>query len=83
MVAQKAALRLRIQKLETLYDAIVDATLEAGGVIPSDTAAKLRQCLSELYGERWNLMWRLCDLEREHPTKEKDRPADAETVTEE
>lgn len=85
MVAKKAELRLKIQKLETLHDAIQNAVLDAGGVIPPETLPKLRLCLTELHGARWNTIWQLCDLERAHPTntntKEKDRPADAETVT--
>lgn len=82
MVAKKAELRLKIQKLETLHDTIENAILEATGVISTETLAKLRQCLTELHGARWNTIWQLCDLERAHPTtKEKDRPADAETVT--
>ena len=82
MVAKKAELRLKIQKLETLHDAIQNAVLDAGGVIPPETLQKLRLCLTELHGARWNTIWQLCDLERNHPTKEKDRPTDAGTVTE-
>ena len=82
LVAQKTELRLKIQKLETLHDAIQNAILDAGGVIPADTLAKLLQCLTELHGARWSVIWKLCDLERNYPTKEKDRPTDAGTVTE-
>ena len=62
MVAKKAELRLKIQKLETLHDAIQNAVLDAGGVIPPETLPKLRLCLTELHGARWNTIWQLDKL---------------------